>query len=225
MDRWLAEHSNLSRSEAKAAVRAKRVKVDCHLAISASQKVDSEAVILVDNELVAIRVPQYVMLHKPLGVICATIDGLHQTVIDLLPPAFKTLHPVGRLDKETTGLVILTDDGQWSHRVAHPKYNCEKRYLVTTKWPIPEATIERLLAGVVLRDDPTPVAAKSIDRLADNQLMITISEGRYHQVRRMIAACENRVMQLHRTNIGSLELDISEGEWRQLTPEEVSSLA
>ena len=206
-------------------MKAKRIKVDGQLAISASQKVASEAVILVDNELVAIREPQYVMLHKPLGVICATKDGLHQTVIDLLPPAFNSLHPVGRLDKETTGLVILTDDGQWSHRVAHPKYHCEKRYLVTTKWPIPEAAIERLRTGVVLRDDPAPVVANSIVRLADNQLMMAISEGRYHQVRRMIAACENRVVQLHRTKIGSLELDISEGEWRQLTPKEVSSLA
>jgi 16S rRNA pseudouridine516 synthase len=225
LDRWLGEHSSLARSDIKFAVKAKRVKVNGKLAVSASQKISQEDVVSLDEAEIVAKGFSYIMLNKPLGVICATKDGHHQTVVDLLPGQFQQLHPVGRLDKDTTGLVLLTDDGQWSHRITHPKYACEKCYEVTAKWPVSAAAMEQLLQGVVLRDDPKPASATLVERLGENKLMISISEGRYHQVRRMIAACENRVAELHRLSIGSLQLDVAEGNWRALTPEEVARLA
>ncbi|WP_298635095.1 pseudouridine synthase [uncultured Umboniibacter sp.] len=225
LDRWVGQHSPLSRSDVKFAVKAKRIKVNGKLAVSASQKISQEDVVSLDGAEIVVRGFSYIMLNKPLGVICATRDGCHQTVVDLLPTHFQQLHPVGRLDKDTTGLVLLSDDGQWSHRVTHPKYACEKCYKVTAKWPISAATIERLLHGVVLRDSPKPACATAVEQLGENQLMMTISEGRYHQVRRMIAACENRVTDLHRLSVGSLQLDIAEGEWRELTVAEIVALA
>ncbi len=225
LDRWLSEQSSVARSDVKHAVKANRIRVNGQLAVSASQKISRQDLVTIDGAEIVAKGFSYIMLNKPLGVICATKDGHHQTVLDLLPPQFQALHPVGRLDKETTGLVLLTDDGGWSHRVAHPKYACEKRYQVTAKWPVSAAATEQLLQGVVLRDDPKPACAKMVERLDEYTLRLTISEGRYHQVRRMIAACENRVAELHRLSIGSLELDVDEGTWRALTPEEVSTLA
>ncbi len=175
-------------------------------------------VLTVDGETWVAREKAYVMLHKPSGYECSHKPVHHPSVYTLLPTPLinRGLQCVGRLDQDTTGLLFLTDDGQFIHRMASPKKKVPKDYIATLKYPIEDELIEQLLAGVVLHDDPEPVAASACERLSDHELKLTITSGRYHQVKRMLAATSNRVEALHRSAIGTLSLptDLAPGEWR-----------
>jgi len=133
---------------------------------------------------------------------------------------------VGRLDQDTTGLLILSDDGQFIHRMASPKHHVPKVYEVTTKHAVTEADVDALLHGVVLNDDPVPVAAAACERVTPTHLRLTLTEGKYHQVKRMIAAVGNRVEALHRAQMGGLVLDpvLMPGQWRWLTADDLAKL-
>ena len=130
---------------------------------------------------------------------------------------------VGRLDQDTTGLLLLSDDGQFVHRMSSPKKHVPKVYEVVTKHPLSEAQVQQLLAGVVLNDDPAPVKAAAAERVSAHHLRLTLSEGKYHQVKRMVAAVSNRVERLHRSQIGALKLpeDLLPGQWRFLSEQEL----
>jgi 16S rRNA pseudouridine516 synthase len=136
------------------------------------------------------------------------------------------VQPVGRLDEDTTGLLLLTDDGQLNHALAAGKRKVAKVYLVTTKHPLDDQQLERLRAGVVLHDDPAPVAGLACEQLGERRLRLTVSEGRYHQVKRMLAAVGNRVEALHREAVGGLVLppELAPGGWRWLDAEELQQL-
>jgi len=145
-------------------------------------------------------------------------------VIDLIPAEQRRgLRIVGRLDRDTTGLLLLTTDGQWAHRLMSPRHHCAKRYRVTTAEPLDDAQLTRLRDGVVLHDDPAPTRPAEARALSDTELLLTISEGRYHQVKRMLAAVGNRVVALHREAVGHIELapDLPAGAWRPLTDAEI----
>ena len=136
------------------------------------------------------------------------------------------MQAVGRLDQDTTGLLLLSDDGAFIHRMNSPRHHVPKVYEVTTKHPLDERQITRLKAGVVLDDDPKPVAAADAQALGEHHLQLTLTEGKYHQVKRMVAAVGNRVEALHRSRIGGLALpaDLAPGEWRWLCEDELASL-
>jgi 16S rRNA pseudouridine516 synthase len=142
-------------------------------------------------------------------------------VLSLLPEPLRRrgVQPVGRLDADTTGLLLLTDDGALLHRLTSPKRHLPKVYLATCAEPVQPEQIERLRAGVVLRDDPVPVRAHEVERIDSHRLSLTLTAGRYHQVRRMVAAAGNHVSALHRSRFGALELpaDLAPGQWRFLT--------
>jgi 16S rRNA pseudouridine516 synthase len=141
--------------------------------------------------------------------------------------ATQGVQAVGRLDQDTTGLLLLTDDGQFIHRMNSPRHHVPKVYEVTAVHPVDEKQIARLLEGVVLDDDPRPVRAAGCERMADGRLQLTLTEGKYHQVKRMIAAVGNRVAALHRSRIGRLELppDLLPGQWRGLSAADLAALA
>lgn len=163
------------------------------------------------------------MLHKPAGVVSATEDTEHRTVLDLIDhPHRHTLHVVGRLDKDTTGLLLLTNDGDWSHRISAPKHHVPKTYLATLAWELSEAGAQALRAGVQLHGEKGLTKPAEVEILPEKQARVTISEGKYHQVKRMFAAVGNRVEALHRERIGGLVLDaeLSSGEWRALLTQE-----
>lgn len=228
LDRLLSQAAGLSRSEAQAAVRAGRVVVDGTVVRDPAAKVAERAVVALDGVLVGPRGPRYLMLHKPAGCVCATRDGRHPTVLDLLPsPERAGLHVVGRLDLDVTGLVLLTDDGDWSHRVSAPRRRCPKTYLADLAQPIADAALEALRRGLRLRGEDRDTAPALVTRLAAARVRLTVTEGRYHQVKRMFAAVGNRVTGLHRERVGPLELDptLPPGAWRDLTPGEVAGLA
>ena len=166
-----------------------------------------------------------VMLHKPAGYECSMKPKHHPSVLSLLPGPLRVrgVQPVGRLDEDTTGLLLLTDDGALIHRWTHPKKKLPKVYAAGLKHPMDEAARQRLLAGVVLDDDPAPVAATAAELSEPTRLLLTLTSGRYHQVKRMVAAVGNRVEALHRPQFGRLVLpeDLAPGQWRWVTPEQV----
>ncbi len=158
-----------------------------------------------------------VMLHKPAGFECSAKPRHHPSVLSLLPTPLRTrgLQPVGRLDEDTTGLLLFTDDGSLIHRLTSPKHHVPKVYEVTAKHPVTDAQIVALLKGVVLEDDPRPAIALQAEAVTDHHLRLTLAEGRYHQVKRMLAAVGNRCEALHRSRFGSLVLpeDLAPGKW------------
>ena len=177
----------------------------------------------------------YLMLHKPAGTECSQKPSTYPSIYTLLPSplrlrpnkgAVQGVQAIGRLDQDTTGLLLLTDDGQFIHRMGSPKHHVPKVYEVTAKHPVDAAQIARLLAGVVLDDDPKPVRAAACESDAPLHLRLTLTEGKYHQVKRMLAAVGNRVEALHRSRIGTEALpdDLAPGQWRWLDAAEVAAL-
>ena len=177
----------------------------------------------------------YVLLHKPAGTECSQKPSTYPSIYTLLPSplrlrpqksAVQGVQAVGRLDQDTTGMLLLSDDGQFIHRMSSPKKHVPKVYEVTTKHRIDDKQVQRLLAGVVLDDDPKPVRAAACEITAENQLSLTLTEGKYHQVKRMLAAVGNRVEGLHRSRIGELVLpaDLLPGQWRWLDAEDLARL-
>jgi 16S rRNA pseudouridine516 synthase len=166
----------------------------------------------------------HIALHKPGGVECSRESTAHDSVFGFFPEPFlrRGLQPAGRLDADTTGLLLLTDDGLFNHAITSPKRKLPKTYRVRMKHPLTEEQIAALEKGVVLRDDPEPTAPAVVNRISENEADIVITEGRYHQIKRMGAAVGNRVESIHRSAIGPLELgDLPEGEWRFMTADEV----
>jgi len=178
----------------------------------------SGRVLRVRGESWPVHLPAIVMLHKPAGYECSTAPSAHASVLALLPPPLRTrgVQPVGRLDADTTGLLVLTDDGALAHRLIHPRRHVPKVYEVDVKHPLAADAVERLLAGVVLRDDPSPARALACEATGERSLRLTLTEGRYHQVKRMLAALGNRVEKLRRSGFGALRLppELAPGHWR-----------
>ncbi len=168
------------------------------------------------------------MLNKPAGYECSRKPQHHPSVLELLPRPLRErdVQPIGRLDEDTTGLLLITDDGQLNHQLSSAKRKVPKVYLATTKHPLDQAQIEQLLAGVLLNDEPEPIAAAGAEIVGDHLLRLTVTEGKYHQVKRMVAAVGNRVEALHREAVGQLSLpdDLPPGEWRWLTPADLEKL-
>jgi 16S rRNA pseudouridine516 synthase len=171
-----------------------------------------------------------VLLHKPAGYECSQKPRHHPSVLSLLPPPLRTrgVQSVGRLDEDTTGLLLLTDDGVLIHRLTSPKHHVPKVYEVTCKHAMQAKHVEQLLRGVVLDDDPAPVRAAAAELITPTHLRLTLTEGKYHQVKRMVAAVSNRVEALHRSAFGALTLDAvpQPGQWRWVdTAERKDALA
>ena len=169
-----------------------------------------------------------IMLHKPVGYECSRKPKHHSSVLELLPVQLRErdVQPIGRLDEDTTGLLLITDDGQLNHALSSAKRKVPKVYLATTKHPLDQAQLDQLLAGVVLNDEPEPVAAAACEMVGENLLRLTLTSGKYHQVKRMVAAVGNRVEALHREMVGELALpaDLKLGEWRWLSADDLQQL-
>lgn len=226
LDKFIAEQTGLTRSQATKALKNGWVTLNGEAVKSGATKVTKEDEITFDDQkLEWMEGNQYIMLYKPQGYVCSRDDEEYPTVFDFFEYPLKgKLHCAGRLDADTTGLVLLTDDGQWSHRVTSPKHHCEKTYLVTLADPVEPFYEEKLQQGLMLRGEQKPTLPAKLEVLDDYNVNLTISEGRYHQVKRMFAALGNKVEFLHRFQIGAVELDesLEEGEWRVLTTEEVA---
>jgi len=172
----------------------------------------------------------YIALYKPSDYECSRKPSHHPGVLTLLPEQFtwRELQPVGRLDHDTTGMLLMSDDGPFIHAQSSPKRHVPKVYLATTAEPVTDELVAQMLAGVQLHDEPAPLAAVTCIKRGENQLEIVLEQGKYHQVKRMLAAAGNHCVALHRSAIGQLQLDslgLQEGEWCYLTPEQLALLA
>ncbi len=227
LDKFLSQMNIGTRSEVKDAIRKGKVTVNGVVCKNSDTKIDENSdVVNFDNKEVVYEKFVYYMLNKPAGVVSATKDNLDKTVLDLLDGvANKDIFPVGRLDKDTEGLLILTNDGELSHNLLSPKKHINKTYLVHTKDDITSEQIKKLEAGVDIGEDVVTMPAE-VKVTGDKQLLLTIYEGKFHQVKRMLKAVGNEVVYLERKKMGQLVLDenLKRGEYRKLTLEEINLL-
>ena len=228
LDKVLAGTGRWSRREVKLLVRQGLVRLNGAAAVSAEEKCDPEtAVITVNGETVVLRRFTYVLLHKPGGVLTATEDRRQETVMELLPKELRRmgLAPVGRLDKDTEGLLLLTNDGELTHRLLSPKYHVDKRYFARVDGHLTAAHAEAFAKGMTLGDGLKCLPAR-LEILPDNGCIVTVREGKFHQVKRMLASCGAPVVYLKRLSMGPLVLgdELGRGEHRMLRDEEVAAL-
>ncbi|WP_322802775.1 16S rRNA pseudouridine(516) synthase RsuA [Vibrio alfacsensis] len=229
LDKYLCDGLGVTRKQATKVIRSGEVTVDGEVQKSGAFKVPENSVVEWDGRKVGVPGPRYIMLYKPADFVCSHEDGFNQTAFVLLDePKVENLHFAGRLDVDTTGLVLITDDGQWSHRITSPKHKCEKTYRVWLADAIEPDYVEKFAQGIELRNerDATLPAQLEIVNEAENEVLLTIVEGKYHQVKRMFAALGNKVDYLHRERIGSIVLDeaLEPGDYRYLTEEEVETI-
>ena len=228
LDKIIANRGAASRREVKDLVRQGRVLVNGVPASAPDMKVAAEtAVITVDGVTLSAERYLYLLLHKPAGVLTATEDKRQPTVLNLIPETYRRrdLAPVGRLDKDTTGLLLLTDDGTFAHKVISPKSHVSKLYEAVVDGTPCEADFAAFREGIVLRDGTQCLPAELID-LGGGRVQVEVFEGKYHQVKRMLGSRQMSVLQLKRLRIGGLWLDgsLAEGEYRRLTPEEIEKI-
>ncbi|MBO6298981.1 MAG: rRNA pseudouridine synthase [Lachnospiraceae bacterium] len=226
LDKYLADMHVGTRSEVKEQIRKGRVQVngsvvkDPGLGVSAEDRVEADGVQIGYQEHF------YYMLNKPAGILTATEDRKQPTVLDLFPENLrKNLAPVGRLDKDTVGLLLITDDGALAHRLLAPKSHVDKVYLAGTDLPVTDEDVKRFAGGMTLADG-THLMPAGLEILSPDRSRVTIHEGKFHQIKRMFEACGKKVVYLKRLSMGTLTLDptLPEGEWRELTKEEVRML-
>ena len=221
--------AGLTRSEAKKAIAAGRVRVNGVIAADPAMKVEPGRV-SVDGAGPVDAGPQYIMVNKPAGVVTATEDRRLSTVLDLLPEALRRrgLGPVGRLDRDVTGLVLLTDDGQLAHRLISPRWKAGKLYRAECAGRLTGDDVRTFAAGIELSDFTARPARLTVLRSGDERSVadVELTEGKFHQVKRMFAAVGHPLIALSRLRIGPLTLDadLAPGEWRRLTEEEINAL-
>ena len=226
LDKLLASTGRWSRREAKELIREGRVAVDGLSARSGEDKVDSgSSTVMVDGAALTFQTHTYLMLYKPAGVLSATEDARQETVLDLLPPELRRF-PVGRLDKDSEGLLLLTNDGDLAHRLLSPKYHVDKVYYIRTDAPLTEEDRAAFAGGVLLADG-TECLPAGLELLGDGrEALVTLHEGKFHQIKRMIASRGAAVCRLKRLSMGTLVLDegLRPGGFRLLNEEEVMKI-
>ena len=227
LDKILASQGTLSRKEVKEMIRKGRIQLNGTVIKDSSVKVDeNKDSVFVDGTEITLKKHIYIMLNKPQGVVSASDSDKDETVVDLVPDELyrKGLFPAGRLDKDTTGFVLITDDGDFAHRILSPKNHIFKTYIAGLQHELSDDDIKSLENGITLGDGTVLKEAKVQVIEGDKPYVrIMICEGKYHQVKRMFAATGNKVVSLHREKMGELELDksLKPGECREITPEEL----
>ncbi len=228
LDKALVSTGRWSRKEARELVKAGRVTVEGKVARKADEKIEKTALVAVDGESLTHSQPTYLMLHKPAGLLSATEDARQKTVLDLLPPHLKKLglFPVGRLDKDTEGLLLLTDDGVLAHELLSPRKHVDKVYFVRVEGVLDASDVRAFADGLILEDGTACMPAGLEPLETPGEGLVTLREGKFHQVKRMLAQRGKPVTYLKRLSMGPLELDntLEKGAWRPLTVEEITML-
>ncbi|MGN1356521.1 MAG: pseudouridine synthase [Succinivibrionaceae bacterium] len=226
LDKFLTECFEVSRSAVGKVIRAGKVTVNGEMIKDAATKLAIGDMVNFNDIEVKVYQHLYFMVNKPENCVCANDDSLYPIIFSYLETAWgsRSCHCVGRLDLDTTGLVLITNDGQWSHRITSPKRHLGKTYLVDLADDITEEACGLLTSPLLLKGEEKPVTPGEVKILSSRRIALTIYEGKYHQVKRMVSAAGNEVIALHRQSIGQLQLDpdLAPGEYRELTPEEIA---
>ena len=228
LDRHLSEHLGIKRSDVRLLVAQRRVQVDGNTATDINQVISRFSVVHCDGRRTASDTARYLMLNKPAGVVSATVDDRHRTVIDLLDqPCKDQLHIVGRLDFHTTGLVLLTNDGRWSRNLSLPGSKLKKRYRVRVEKPLSKEQVEGFQRGLYFEYEGITTLPAELTILSEFEAEVGLVEGRYHQIKRMFGQFDNKVLSIHRFAVGSLMLDaaLALGESRDLASAELETLS
>ena len=227
LDRFLAQYCQISRKNVRLILAQNRVSINGSVAHDIDEIIDTFSHITLDGAVIQANSAHYIMLSKPIGVVCATRDEKHKTVVDLLEYPFKSeLHIVGRLDLNTSGLVLLTNDSRWSERLTQPEKKVTKRYIVSLQNKLSEEYITAFANGMYFAFENLTTKPARLTILSDYQAQVELVEGRYHQIKRMFGRFQNTVTALHRCAIGNLQLDsqLALGSSRVLTQTEVNDI-
>nr|WP_067292195.1 pseudouridine synthase [Marinobacterium profundum] len=224
LDKFVCKSTALTRSEATQAINAGELSVNGSIVLDAATQVHENNSISLNGQILKARGFRYILFHKPADTICSNVDEVYPSVfkhIDVDNPA--ELHVAGRLDADTTGLVLVTDDGRWSFEIIRPDKACSKVYRVGLTYPIADDVVQRFADGLQLQGEQKLTRPAVLELVTPKEVLLTITEGRFHQVKRMFAAVGNRVLSLHRERIGQIGLDVAVGQWRYLSADEISS--
>ncbi|PKM04493.1 MAG: 16S rRNA pseudouridine(516) synthase [Gammaproteobacteria bacterium HGW-Gammaproteobacteria-6] len=228
LDRLISNLPDYSRHSARLLIASGQVCVDGLIVRDVNAEIDRFMSVTLNGQCIQAANPaRYLLLHKPVGFLSATQDPQHPTVLECLPAALRSnLHIAGRLDRSSSGLLLLTNDGLWSRRITAPEKKTPKVYLVSTAYPLSPDTAERFARGMYFAHEGIMLQPAYLQQLSPCQARLTIHEGRYHQIKRMFHAVGNRVTSLHRESMGSIVLDpgLRPGEYRPLTQDEVASI-
>lgn len=226
LDKFVCKSTEFSKAKAVQVIQRGEVVVNGAAALDPSIQVHENNTILLNGDTLTPRPFRYIMMHKPAATVCSNIDEVYPSVFNYLSiDRPEELHIAGRLDSDTTGLLLITDDGRWSFNITQPNRGCCKVYRVQLSKAIAEDVIERFAEGVQLQGEAAPTLPATLEIIHDKEALLTLKEGKFHQVKRMFAAVGNRVIGLHRERIGEVTLDVSECGWRYLTSDEVSSFS
>lgn len=224
LDKFICKSTELSRSEARRLICSGAMTVNAEVVLAEAFQVHENNDVVLDGQKLIARASHYLMLHKPAATVCSNIDEVYPSIFNLVDIEYAdNLHVVGRLDANTTGLVLITDDGRWSFDIIRPDRRCEKVYRVGLRDPIAKDAAMRFSTGIQLQGEDKLTLPAKLQVLSQRQVLLTITEGKFHQVKRMFAAIGNRVESLHREKIGDVSLDLELGQWRYLTVDEVAS--
>ncbi len=236
LDKFICKSTELTKADATQCILAGEVIVNGEAITAESTQVHENNTIILNGKSLRLRPFRYLLMHKPTDTICSNTDGDYPSLFRLLEndssiERISELHIAGRLDVDTTGLVLITDDGRWTYNITRPDKECIKTYRVGLSYSIAEGAIEALVErfkhGLQLQGENQLTLPALLEVLPANgsenqEVLLTITEGKYHQVKRMFAAVGNRVRTLHREKIGDIQLDVELGQWRYLTASEVS---
>jgi 16S rRNA pseudouridine516 synthase len=227
LDKYISNATDLSRTDVKKLIKSGLVSINDETAKSGSQKVTDDQEIAIEGSTIQLMTTRYFMMNKPAGVVSATKDHTNPTALDLIyEHRNDQLQIAGRLDIDTTGLLLITDDGQWNHIVTSPRTDCKKIYAVELENAVNEDYHKKLEAGIALEGEKRRCLPATMQVIDDHHIQLSISEGKYHQVKRMITSLGNEVVSLHRLQIGGIALDpeLEPGDYRPLTEEEIASI-
>ncbi|MBY6224305.1 pseudouridine synthase [Ferrimonas balearica] len=227
LDKYLCSCTDLTRSMAKKLLHKGEVQCDGEVVKDPGFKVTDDTQVVLEGVPLGPVATRYIMLHKPAEFLCSNVDELYPSVLNLIElPKREALRIAGRLDVDTTGLVLLSEDGQWCHQITSPRRQCSKRYRAWLAEPLVADAEQQLAQGVQLNNEEGLTRPAELVRISDTEVLLTIEEGKYHQVKRMFAALGNKVVALHREAIGAIELDetLEPGEWRLLSEDEAQSV-
>ena len=227
LDKYISNATDLSRTDAKRLIKAREVTIEDKVATNPAQKVGPDQTVAIEGSDIRLAQQRYFMMNKPAGVVSVTKDRNHPTAIGLVyEHRSEELQIAGRLDIDTTGLLLITDDGQWNHRLTSPRSGCDKIYEVGLAEPIDDHYQAALAEGVLLEGEKHRCLPATMQQLDPYHLRLSIAEGKYHQVKRMFAALGNHVVSLHRTQVGAIVLDpeLEPGDYRPLTDAEVAAV-
>ncbi len=226
LDKFVCKSTELTKSQAIKCIKLGEIYVNGKVITNEAAQIHESNTVTLNMRTLKARSFRYILMHKPANTICSNVDEVYPSVLNHLPvEKVSELHIAGRLDADTTGLILITDDGRWSFSITRPSRNCPKVYRVNLSKELTEDVAISFKKGVKLQGEHQLTLPANLQKIGAREALLTITQGKFHQVKRMFAAVGNRVVLLHREKIGDVQLDVELGQWRYLTPTEVQSFA